>query len=1103
MKKSRILLILVFAGLNLISCNKKEVEFSDPLVTNRDTLVNPADDFFKYANGGWFKKNPIPSTEQSNGIFRTIADTINNQIKQICEKSALDESAQVGSNKQKIGDFYASGMDSIAINKAGISALKSEFAKIDAIKDIPSLVISIAHLHTIGASPAFSFYIGQDDKISTKYALFLGQGGLGLGNRDYYFNTDEPTVKIRTEYVKHLQAMLKLIGQNEAGATSIMKLETDLAKASRKLEDLRDPVKNYNKMTVASLGKITSNINWNSIFPVLGVAKADSVIVGQPEFYKTLNTFVKSYSIEDWKTYLKWDLVNSYAPYLNSTIEKQNFKFYSTVMNGVAKQKPRWKRVVGQTDAYLGELIGQVYVAEYLPKGSKEKLLEIGNNIRDVYADHIKKLDWMSAATKVKALNKLSKIVMKVGYPDKWKDMSSMKIDRKSYCGNVIQANIWGYKDMVNKYGKPVDRTEWSMQPQTYNAYYNPSNNPEDLFITALAPIDSAMLVGTYSGKIFEFKKNKFKLIDSSSKSGDCVYKIVPINKNEYWFCEGTRVVHYKDKKSTSHYFSFPTTEYTQSYLLDSRGNLWFANLNTLSIFKNNKFKEIITKGVAYDQFVTLSEDKNNIIWVGTFGNGLLKYDGENFTNISITNGLCDNFISSSYYDKSKNILWIGTMNGISKINLDDKSNIKSITNIINNPNSDSYGCVQNAIDKLPNGNIIISIGEELYEYDYKRENKTNTQLKLSLQGIKINYQKLNLDGFFKVDYWSNVPLNLTLPFNNNNISFDFIAIDYNNPHSLKYTWKLEGIEKDWSPLTQNNYASFTNLPGGNYTFRLKAINEDNEISNEIIYVFEITPPFYQTWWFIPVLLIVLFSTAILNNRYQIKKIKAQEIIKTENFKRLAELELKAMRAQMNPHFMFNTLNSIQEIVLNKDDITARIYLADFALMMRMILENSTQKEISFEKELEFLKLYLKMEELRFENKFEISLNIPDELYFNNIKIPPMLIQPYIENAISHGLMHKTEKGLLTISFEIEFINDTECLKCTVLDNGIGRKKAKEYSAWKEKKHQSMATEITNERLQLLNSIHTKKGFQVIITDLENLKNESIGTKIELYIPIN
>ncbi len=510
MKNSRILVILVVASLNLISCNKKEVELSDPLVTNRDTLVNPADDFFKYANGGWFKNNPIPSTEQSNGIFRTIADTINNQIKQICEKSAQDESAEKGSNKQKIGDFYASGMDTIAINKAGISPLKSEFAKIDAIKDVPSLVASIAHLHTIGASPAFSFYLGQDDKISTKYALFLGQGGLGLGNRDYYFNTDEQTVKIRTEYVKHLQAMLKLIGQNEASATSIMKLETDLAKASRKLEALRDPIRNYNKMTVASLGKITPNINWNSIFPVLGVAKADSVIVGQPEFYKALNTFVKSYSIEDWKTYLKWDLLNSYAAYLNSDIEKQNFKFYSTVMNGVSKQKPRWKRVVGQTDNYLGELIGQVYVAEYLPKGSKEKLLEIGNNIRDVYADHIKKLDWMSEATKVKALKKLSKIVMKVGYPDKWKDMSSMKIDRKSYCGNVIQANIWSYKDMINKYGKPVDRTEWSMNPQTYNAYYNPSNN--EIVVPACNIIvpgfegrmpDDAILYGIIGGSTF------------------------------------------------------------------------------------------------------------------------------------------------------------------------------------------------------------------------------------------------------------------------------------------------------------------------------------------------------------------------------------------------------------------------------------------------------------------------------------------------------------------------------------------------------------------------------------------------------------------------
>jgi putative endopeptidase len=481
MTNSKKLLIIAIASLQLMSCNKKEAEFNDPLVSNRDTLVNPAENFFLYANGGWFKNHPIPSTEKSNGIFRTIGDTINNQIKQICEKSAKDESAEKGSNKQKIGDFYASGMDSLAIEKTGIAPLKSEFANIENIKNIPSLMATIAHLHTIGASPAFSFYIGQDDKISTKYALFLGQGGLGLGDRDYYFNTDERTVSIRNEYLKHLQAMMKLIGQDEVSATknagTIMKLETDLAKASRKLEALRDPIKNYNKMTVADLNKSTPNIAWNAILPIFGVAKADTIIVGQPEFYKALNSLVKTYSIEDWKTYLKWDLVNSYASYLNSAIENQNFKFYSTVLNGVSKQKPRWKRVVGQTDGSLGELIGQVYVAEYLPKGSKEKLLEIGNNIREVYADHIKKLDWMSEATKVKALHKLSKIVMKVGYPDKWKDMSTMNIDRKSYCANVMQANIWSYNYMKNKFGKPVDRTEWSMQPQTYNAYYNPSNN--------------------------------------------------------------------------------------------------------------------------------------------------------------------------------------------------------------------------------------------------------------------------------------------------------------------------------------------------------------------------------------------------------------------------------------------------------------------------------------------------------------------------------------------------------------------------------------------------------------------------------------------------
>jgi putative endopeptidase len=508
---------LIYGALitfTFVSCSKKEGDFQDPLITNRDTTVSPNVDFFHYANGGWFKKHPIPNTESSNGIFRMIGDTINAQIKDICEKSAKNTEAVKGSNEQKIGDFYASGMDTLAIEKAGLKPLALEFAKIEAVNDIPSLMNTIGYLHTIGANPAFSFYVSQDDKISSKHAVFFSQGGLGLGSRDYYFNTDDQTLKIRNEYVKHLQAMMQLVGENpvdsKTAASTILKLETDLAKTSRKLEAMRDPIKNYNKMSLVQFKTLTPEIAWENVLSKLGIAKLDTLIVGQPEFYKGLNKVISSYSIADWKIYLKWDLVNTYASYLNNAIEKQNFKFYSTIMNGVKEQKPRWKRIVEQTDGSLGELVGQVYVSDYLPKGSKEKLLEIGNNIRVVYAEHIKKLDWMSEATKQKALQKLGKIVMKVGYPDKWKDMSSVNISRNTYCANVMATNKWSYNYMTKKYGKPVDRAEWDMYPQTYNAYYNPSNN--EIVVPAcniLVPgfegrmPDDAILYGIIGGSTF------------------------------------------------------------------------------------------------------------------------------------------------------------------------------------------------------------------------------------------------------------------------------------------------------------------------------------------------------------------------------------------------------------------------------------------------------------------------------------------------------------------------------------------------------------------------------------------------------------------------
>lgn len=500
-------------AISVASCNKKESVLNDPLLTNRDTTINPSDDFFQYANGGWFKNHPIPSSEKSNGIFRMIQDTIDNQIKSICIKSAQANSSK-GSNKQKIGDFYAAGMDSITIDKLGIDPLKNEISKIDAVTDLPSLLHTFAYFQTTGLNPAFNFYVSQDDKISSKNALFLSQGGLGLGQRNYYFDTDANATKIRNEYIKHVAKIFELTGedanQSAKNATVILKLETDLAKNSRKLEDMRDPIKNYNKMTLVQLNALTSNINWNEMFTRLNIKNADTIIVGQPEFYKGLNASLKNYSIDDWKIYLKWNLFNSYAGYLNNAIEDQNFYFYSTVMNGIKDKKPRWKKIVGITDGALGELVGQVYVTEYLPKGSKEKLLEIGNNIRDVYAERIKKLDWMSEATKVKALNKLSKIVMKVGYPDHWKDMSSVIIDNKTYLKNIMAVQKWQYNEMSDKFGKPVDRTEWGMYPQTYNAYYNPSNN--EICVPAcniLVPgfegrmPDDAVLYGIIGGSTF------------------------------------------------------------------------------------------------------------------------------------------------------------------------------------------------------------------------------------------------------------------------------------------------------------------------------------------------------------------------------------------------------------------------------------------------------------------------------------------------------------------------------------------------------------------------------------------------------------------------
>ncbi|HUW05180.1 MAG TPA: M13 family metallopeptidase [Williamwhitmania sp.] len=484
MKKYGIFLIIMAMMAFSVSCtmqngNKPSPE-ADPLLSHIDSTVNPGDDFFMYANGKWFKDHPIPSSEQGNGLWQLIRDTINSQILSICQSSVSKDYAK-GSNKQKIGDFYFSGMDSLSLNRQGIKPLMNELSRIDSISNLNDLIKEVAYIHQVSSSPLFGFYVAQDDRISSKYAIYIAQGGLSLPDRSYYLDQTDRAKMVRKRFLEYSKSLYTTMGYDERDASiaadGLLNLETALATASRKREDTRDPFKNYHKLSLGQLSKQTANINWALLFKSVGLNMVDSVVVGQPEFLDAVNTYLKSYSLKDWKNYLKFQFVNGLSDFLDDSTYMKSFRFYLTTLRGIEEPKPRWKRVVGETDKQLGELIGQVYVAEYLPKGTKEKLLEIGNAIKVVYADRIKNLDWMSEATKVKALKKLDAVIMKVGYPDHWKDLSNMEIDRTSYVKNVMHANLWQSNFMFAKYGKPVDRTEWDMEPQWYNAYYNPSNN--------------------------------------------------------------------------------------------------------------------------------------------------------------------------------------------------------------------------------------------------------------------------------------------------------------------------------------------------------------------------------------------------------------------------------------------------------------------------------------------------------------------------------------------------------------------------------------------------------------------------------------------------
>jgi len=475
-------LIIAIFDIAFISCQQKPLkQQKDALASHIDSTVKPGEDFFLFANGKWFKENPIPPSEQGNGLWQLIRDTLNAQILNICISSARLTDAPKGSNKQKIGDFFYTGMDSVALNRKGISELQENLKRIDVIEDRKGFAEEAARIHTFSSEPLFSFSIAQDDRNSSKYAIFIHQGGLSLPERSYYFDQDPQAVKVRQQFLVYLEQMFLIMGypgpEAEKAARGMMKLETEIAGKSRKLEDTRDPLKNYTKLPYAELKKSMPNFDWDAFMDMAGLHKVDTVVVGQTEFLQGLNTGLKAFPDGDWKNYLKIHLISGLTPFMDDKTYLESFQFYSTVLRGIREPRPRWKRVVEQTDEALGDLIGQVYVEEYLPKGSKEKLLEIGEAIKSEYALRIKALDWMSGPTKEKALKKLDGMIMKVGYPDQWKDMRNLAVDRSSYLRNMMNANQWAFRYMVSKFGKPVDRQEWDMDPQTYNAYYNPSNN--------------------------------------------------------------------------------------------------------------------------------------------------------------------------------------------------------------------------------------------------------------------------------------------------------------------------------------------------------------------------------------------------------------------------------------------------------------------------------------------------------------------------------------------------------------------------------------------------------------------------------------------------
>jgi putative endopeptidase len=503
-----LILPLVVAVASFSKSVKQPPQRADFLRTYMDASVNPGLDFFSYGNGGWLKRHPIPPTESSWGISNLIRDQVYGQLRKI-DESAANRISPSGSDIQKVGDFWATGMDQARADRLGLSPLKADLSRIDGAATVNDCVSLAFELQRIGVDSFVGFSVEQDEKRSDLEAVHLSQGGLGLPERDFYFNPEAGVGKVRLEYVKYLQAILGLAGSSDpkASADSVMTFETSLAKVSRKLEDLRDPESNYNRMLLSDVqAKLTPSIDWQLKLKDFRV-QPQWVIVGQPEFFKGLDGLLAKTSVETLRDYMRFHLIDAFAPYLDSKTEALSFHFNHEVLSGQKKPQPRWKRVLAAENQAIGFVLGRAFVTNYFPPSAKVRSSNLVEAIRQAYAKRIKRLDWMSAATKTKALEKLAALHKKVGYPDKWKNYSTLIIGRNSFCENMMNSYRWNFIDMVSRLGKPVDKTEWDITPQTFDAYYDPSKN--EIVLPAVAfdipglkesQIDDAVMYGNAGG---------------------------------------------------------------------------------------------------------------------------------------------------------------------------------------------------------------------------------------------------------------------------------------------------------------------------------------------------------------------------------------------------------------------------------------------------------------------------------------------------------------------------------------------------------------------------------------------------------------------------